>query len=142
MPDNFELGLHVDDLDGTISARMVDNDGIENNILHNDVANGIRVRWNTEGLMAPWIHGTWELQAAVERIGGAPASGAAGEFTIPEPPLELEYVAGHQTLVIPVPAGTVPAGAYKVVVMTTLTHPGLTPFVYGFVEIPMVRFRE
>jgi hypothetical protein len=137
MPDNFELGGHADVMDGTLNARMVDNDGIESNVLHVTVDNGIRVRWYTEGMFTPLIDNAclWNIQAAFESIGPTPP-----EFIVAG--VGQPYVPGAHGYVIPLPANTIQAGAYKIVVMVSLLDPtGAETFVNGFVEIPMVRFR-
>lgn len=137
MPDNFDLLVNnSEQLDGYLTAYMQDEDGHRSNVLDRDVVNSIRVRWELNGSLLPMFSGSWQLQAVFERIG------SGTNYEIPTPPATVPWSPGgiyNQTITIP--AGTINAGAYKVVVLLSHLDAAANPTqMAGFVEFPVVRF--
>lgn len=139
MPDNLDLLVATTtDLDGTLIAQTIDNDGQPNKVLQNGIANSIRVRWQLTGTLiaANVLTGSWQLQAFFERIGGG------AEFSVPAAPIVIPWdPTGVYDESVPIPAGTAAVGAYKLVVLVShLNAVGNPTRMSGFFELPLVRF--
>lgn len=140
MADNLDLlVLNTTNLDGMLTAETKDHDGDKNRVLENGRLNHIQVSWKLTGTLITddVLTGSWHLQAFFERIGAGP------EFSVPSlAPIDVAWDHdGTYSITIPIPAGTVPAGAYKVVVLLShLNASGRPTRMAGFVELPMVRF--
>lgn len=106
---------------------------------------GVKVDWEMHGILAKFLHATFELRILLESIG--PGAELALPATVVEvDSLSTPWVGGQRVYSrnIPIPAGTVPAGAYKLVTLLQLydhANPGAKPYpVAGMVEGPIVNF--
>ena len=110
-----------------------------------DQAWGVKVDWEMHGILAKFLHATFELRILLESIG--PGAELALPATVVEvDTLSAPWVGGQRVYSrkITIAAGTVPAGAYKLVTLLQLydhANPGAKPYpVAGMVEGPIVNF--
>ena len=80
---------------------------------------GVALVWETTGALNYLMAGTWELKVYLEQMGG-------GEFALSGNTHSMPFVSAPNTYsyVYSFSAGTVPAGAYRVVQTMTLIGPG------------------
>ena len=114
-------------------------------LIDTDQAWGVKVDWEMHGILAKFLHATFELRILLESIG------PGAELALPASVVEVDslsapWVAGQRVYSrkITIAAGTVPAGAYKLVTLLQLydhANPGAKPYpVAGMVEGPIVNF--
>jgi hypothetical protein len=116
----------------------------ESNVIKISQNWGVRVKWDLDGSLIPFICGYWCINLFMESIGPGP------ELQLPEKEIELkldpcEHPDGKYHYDIKVRAGTVPVGCcatpYKLVVAVTYKDMCHCPrAMAGFVEGPMVTF--
>ena len=114
-------------------------------LIDTDQAWGVKVDWEMHGILAKFLNATFELRILLESIG--PGAELALPATVVEvDTLSAPWVGGQRVYSrkITIAAGTVPAGAYKLVTLLQLydhANPGAKPYpVAGMVEGPIVNF--
>jgi hypothetical protein len=115
--------------------------GTPTNIIETDDAWKIKVNWTLDGIVAPFIGGTWHVSAYIDdRDGVGPSSGSLGTNLVPVglfvPPLPRKY-----TTTIFVPAGKVKAGLYDLTVAITYDN-GPKLSMAAFCEGPILEFYD
>ncbi|KAA3612185.1 MAG: hypothetical protein DWQ05_19475 [Calditrichaeota bacterium] len=134
--DNFSIHGHavfsiheVVGATGTIPA---------DNIIRTDQQWHCHFHWHTLGGLNYLICGKWKLSVLLEKWGGE-------EFTLPNNEITVDFVNAPNTYnaLISVPAGLVPAGAYKPVVIVTMEGPtGVPGPIAAFGEGSMMQFYD
>ncbi len=128
-----------------LSLSVLDPDvGTPNTIIETTDPWAIQVSWDIAGLIAGALGGEWTVRAFLETLEGGPFSGQVGptEFIplISQPPTSPR----HYSATIHVPAGTPPAGLYKLTVAITydVVFGGVhfPQEMAGFVDGPMLQF--
>ena len=99
----------------------------------------VQIAWRIDGIIANALAGTWQVRALLESIGPG-FEGQVGP-TVPinlnvDPTAPRDY-----NVLITVPAGTPPAGTYKlVVVINYFELTGQPGFMAGYQEGPILQF--
>ncbi len=109
------------------------------NIIETDDAFQIKVEWTLDGIVAPYVGGTWHVSAYIDDRDGLGSSGQIGATkNIPlgafVPPLPRRF---NTTIVVP--AGTVKAGLYDLTVAITYDN-GPRLSMAAFYEGPILQF--
>jgi len=140
MPHTFDtLDPDPRHMTGVIGLQVLDPDQNPNRVLQTNLDWFIRVDWNISGLIAGGLGGEWEVRAFAESIGPG-FEGQVGPTVIV--PLSAAPATNSRsyTTTIRVPAGTPPAGAYKLTVLVNYRNGGLPQQMAAFAEGPVVQF--
>jgi hypothetical protein len=97
------------------------------NIIKSGVAFSIHIDWGIDGTAVPLMAGDFHVKAFFESYGGGPEPSfpPVGSVDVPVTSAPLVGNSRHYTSHIPVP-GTLPVGAYAMVVLITYTGPSGT----------------
>ena len=140
MPHTFDaLDPDPTHLIGVIGLQVLDPDLNPNRVLQTNLDWNIQVDWNISGMIAGGLGGEWEVRAYVESIGTG-FEGQVGPAMIVPLSSAPATASRSYTTTITVPAGTPPAGAYKLAVLVNYSNGGLPQQMAAFAEGPVLQF--
>lgn len=126
-------------LTGTITGlQVLDPDQNPNRVLQSDLPWSIQVDWNISGLIVGGLGGIWQVRAYAESIGGG-FEGQVGADVLVDLNTAPATPSRSYTATVNVPAGFLPDGAFKLVVLINYTNGGLPQQMAAFVEGPVVQ---
>ncbi|SDH59210.1 hypothetical protein SAMN05421505_118115 [Sinosporangium album] len=130
MPHGFTVltGLTSVNLAGTITARIVDNDGADpGTILDPTIDIKVEIEWKITGKLVPLLTGTWQPRVHFDGVGGVVGHTQNGT-DIPLIPGQEDYDA-----LVVLPGGTLTGDSYNVKALVTyLDGVGNTARLGGF----------
>lgn len=138
----FEDLIPGPQLAGDITAQVLDPAGItppEKIIRENDPW-AVKANWHIQGPVAPIVGGDWKVSVYAESMGpGAEANLGSQNVAVNSapPPSPRNY-----TATINVPAGTLPAGVYRLVTVLNYSNLGVPQEIAGFAEGPFVQIYD
>lgn len=128
-----------------VSLSVLDPDvGTPNTIIETTDPWSVQVSWNIAGLIAGSLGGEWTVRAFLETLEGGPFSGQVGATQVIPLISQAPTSPRNYSTTIHVPAGTPPAGLYKLNVAITydVAFGGLhfPQEMAGFIEGPLLQF--
>lgn len=115
--------------------------GAPTNVIQRDQPVSVAIKWESSGLLVPFLAGEWRLNIYMEQMG-------QGEYTLPisEASVNFNAASPTQSHVFNIAPNTVPAGLYRVLCSLTLVSPDATGNVPGpvaaFAEFGLVQFYQ
>jgi hypothetical protein len=128
-------------LTGTVSVEVEDHEGIAPAaIIQTEDAWLIHVKWEIDGVAAPYLGGDWHVSAYLDPIGVTDFRDQVGvtvDVSLGEAALAR---ARSYSADIEVAGDTVPAGVYKLVTLVNYTHLDVPCEMAAFAEGPILQF--